>query len=441
MNTIDKYLRDYAEPETKHLENLFASNKECYQYCVVIPIYDENTDFLIRLQQHLRIKDVLLIVVINQPDTSSANSKNKYLYEYVLNGKIVASAGNLSHVCLDKLDILLVDRFSKNNTIPSKQGVGLARKIGGDIAVKLYKVKRLIKPWFYSTDADAHLPNNYFSDAFGSFYQKKPVSACVFDFAHKRNSSLVSQATYMYEIAIKYYRNALKWAGSPYAFFTLGSTLSVAIDAYCKVRGFPKRAAGEDFYLLNKLAKIGEVSFQENIHIQLDARISQRVPFGTGPAVQEILNQKSQQQEYCYYSPQIFIYLKHWIDYVNHSCDCYFDDIETLRQSKTAPKVTLTSFFKASFNRLPDEVIAATDALGFNKFIEHANKQCHDKKNFLAHFHDWFDSFRTLKFVHYMQDHFISAKPLQECLQESTPYWTNYPIFKEFIEKHESPAK
>ena len=54
----------------------------------------------------------------------------------------------------------------------------------------------------------------------------------------------------------------MKYARSPYAFHTIGSTMAVSANHYAKVRGFPKREAGEDFYLLNKLAKVKTLGAQ-----------------------------------------------------------------------------------------------------------------------------------------------------------------------------------
>ena len=64
-------------------------------------------------------------------------------------------------------------------------------------------------------------------------------------------------ATALYELRLHHYVLGLEYAGSPYAYHTLGSCLAVKADAYAQVRGFPKRAGAEDFYLLNKLAKLG----------------------------------------------------------------------------------------------------------------------------------------------------------------------------------------
>ena len=67
----------------------------------------------------------------------------------------------------------------------------------------------------------------------------------------------IDQATVMYEISLRYYVLGLAAARSSYAYQSIGSTLCVDAPAYLSVRGFPKRAVGEDFYLLDKLAKVG----------------------------------------------------------------------------------------------------------------------------------------------------------------------------------------
>ena len=61
-------------------------------------------------------------------------------------------------------------------------------------------------------------------------------------------------------LSLRYYVAGMKYARSHLTHFhTIGSTMAVRASYYAKVRGFPKREAGEDFYLLNKLAKVGTV--------------------------------------------------------------------------------------------------------------------------------------------------------------------------------------
>ena len=114
----------------------------------------------------------------------------------------------------------------------------------------------------------------------------------------------------LYEISLYYYVNRLKHANSPYAFHTVGSTIAVNAKDYALVRGTPKRLAGEDFYLLNKLAKTGLVLSSSSAPIELDARVSHRTPFGTGSSIDRIQRLSNPIEENLYYQPAIFELLK-----------------------------------------------------------------------------------------------------------------------------------
>ena len=45
--------------------------------------------------------------------------------------------------------------------------------------------------------------------------------------------------------------------------------------------GFPRRNATEDFYILNKLAKVGSIARLAGTPVILEGRLSDRVPIGT----------------------------------------------------------------------------------------------------------------------------------------------------------------
>ena len=77
---------------------------------------------------------------------------------------------------------------------------------------------------------------------------------------------------------------------------------------YAKSRGFPKRRAGEDFYLLNKIAKLADVVHLAGKPVSLAARASSRVPFGTGPAIEKALHTRA--AEFLTYAPASFELLK-----------------------------------------------------------------------------------------------------------------------------------
>jgi hypothetical protein len=155
-----------------------------------------------------------------------------------------------------------------------------------DVAVRAYWRGHLRSPWIFSTDADATLPRDYFAT------RAAPDSAALcFPFRHVGVSdATVTRATLAYEFELRYRVLGLWHAGCSYAFHTIGSCIAVHAESYAGVRGFPQRAAGEDFHLLQKLAKLGPIEIPETDPILLESRASDRVPFGTGPSVQRLLD-------------------------------------------------------------------------------------------------------------------------------------------------------
>ena len=88
---------------------------------------------------------------------------------------------------------------------------------------------------------------------------------------------------------MSYYVNSLKAANSNYAYPTLGSTFAIHAETYAQVE-LSKRNAGEDFHLLNKIAKTSRIQYSTETTISLEARLSDRVPIGTRPSIKKILD-------------------------------------------------------------------------------------------------------------------------------------------------------
>lgn len=400
---VQKYLKLYAEPEAQQLDGFPQDLR--YQNVVVIPCYQESTSFAWNLTQQLIAQGyagikILVIVIINQPETDNDEAPQHKLHCFFeQQGSRLFHRDNLSlYSNINKLfpfDFLLVDRFQGKRKLPQKQGVGLARKIGCDIAIKLGTEKHITSHWIYSTDADVTLPANYFSQSFSS--DTENTSALVFNFHHQGDNQSVDQATQLYEHAIKYFRDQLQQAGSPYGYNTLGSTLAVSREHYCMVRGFPKRSAAEDFYLLNKLAKVGRIKSVDDIIISIRSRISARVPFGTGPAVQTIQQQIQNNIDYTYYAPMCFTHLRELLSVVTEQEPDRF--CQEYQHGLFTPKT-----------------LAALESLGMEKFIRHTATQISEKQKFIKAFHDWFDGFRTLKFIRYLQEYYYPPVSIHECL-------------------------
>lgn len=397
---LTKYLTMYAEPEVQHVASYqFGAT---YKNILVIPAYDEDTSFIERLNSHKNAKDTLLILVANQPDTVLDNIKNNKVIKLLKEISCKISA-NIFISNYKDITILTIDKTSPKNRIPKDQGVGLARKIGCDVAVKLIERNTIKNTWIYSTDADAHLPDNYFTQAPSK--EGDSASAIVFDFAHISNENLIGKATKIYEQCIKYYTNELRDAGSIYGFPTLGSCLAIDTQKYCNVRGFPKKPAGEDFYLLNKLVKVGSIINRRDICINIDARNSTRVPFGTGPAAQRIASLLSQNEEPYYYNPKIFKELASWLNTFT----------QEINQLPTQTFLNANDFevkLKTIVSHSTPPTQQALIDIHFEKFITHCQKQNKSAKQTMQHFHQWFDGFKTLKYLHALEKNNYPSVPV-----------------------------
>ena len=275
--------------------------------------------------------------------------------------------------------------------------MGLARKIGADLALALYANEQLESAWLHCTDADVELPQNYFDIASPS----KKLAACIYPYQHSHNENI--QAIKLYELRLAYYANGLKWAGSPYGYQTVGSTLVINAEHYAKVRGFPKLSAGEDFHILNKLAKTGQIQPLEQPMLSISNRVSYRVPFGTGQSVAKIQASESPLSLPLFENPAAFRYLKTVLQ--------SFDQFWALGD---AEKVM------ASFSQMPiiQEALAHCQ---FTKGLQHAFKQSKNVEQFKKQLQQHFDALASLRFIHCIDAQHGQLNYQQLC--EQPPEW------------------
>ena len=373
-DTLTRYLRRFAEPEAAFA----AEVPDAFASVLVIPGFRESPEFVARLFAELAGEPpFLLVLVVNQPD---------HLPDDAVTAALWAALGGGGHAWHYRREadhgLLMVDRFSPGRRIPKRQGVGLARKIGADIALALIAGQRIALPWIWSSDADTRLPPGYFGALDAAPVQRAgldpdaPAAACLYPFRHHIDSDALGVATALYEASIGHYAAGLHWAGSPYAFTTLGSALAVEAGAYARVRGVPRRNGGEDFYLLDKLAKLGAIWGLPGPELEIVARVSDRVPFGTGPAVARILAAGDPQHQALFRNPATFAELRRWL--------ALFPDLagRELDDSDLAP-----------------ETRAALEDQGIAKALEHARSHAADAASFARHLHTWFDGLRTLRLL------------------------------------------
>ena len=402
--SIHSYLNQYAEPESQQLEGL--SNH--YQHCICIPVYNEPPLFIDRLINFINKQtNTLAIIVLNRPDNIQENSisdnqrcKQALAQQLKLNWQ----HNNIQlHGAQNKSAILLVDRFDTGTAIAAKQGVGMARKIAADIALQLINQQQISEPWIYSTDADVILPDNYFdrSQAAINKTQTAPKNIAAYILAYQHiatGNKAIDTATRLYEHRLNAYVDGLTLANSAYAFQTLGSTLCVHAKHYAMVRGFPKRAAGEDFYLLNKLRKTGAIVSLTTPTIEIESRISHRTPFGTGTSVDAILANDNPEQAAIFYHPQLFILLRQTLAWLTQLNSSFF-----IKQKANDWQQEI-KYIREWTKEEQDIITSALTAIDFDSGWGHSLKNSNDTTQFKRQMQAWLDGFKTLKFLHALRD-------------------------------------
>ena len=406
MPAIDQYLERHAEPEVLQLQG-FSGH---FQQGLIIPVYRETTAILERFSAFAAANPAtLLVLVLNRPESDSDSAWCQHFFARPQPPQWQSSNAQLQlHALANQSGLLLVDRCLRHPAIPDKQGVGLARKIGADILCSLIASKRIISPWIFNTDADAHLPAAYFGAVTDL---PKHTAGAIYPFEHSfDNLQLDPLPTLLYEFSLHYYVAGLRWAGSPYAYQTLGSIIAIHYQAYARVRGFPKRCGAEDFYLLNKAAKTGAIITLEKPLITIEARESSRVPFGTGPAV-KALSAMAQPLAMPVYHPECFLYLKVFL--------------VALEYSAATGKWILPASSNSDAQSLDHQLLQAiASKMGIEQALVHANRQGKDQPGRQRHLQQWFDGFKTLKLIHQLRDSKLARIRFDELSTEpaSSPY-------------------
>jgi glycosyltransferase involved in cell wall biosynthesis len=393
---IDIYLQHYSTGEKW---NLNANDTENISQVVVIPAYAEREMLFSTLasiaQNQLSSLEYsfILCVINNNGNSPPAAIKNnlqtiKYLEALVKKKSLgkFSTDREIYPLLLDlsdaKLKLGYIDASSRMNEMPQNLGgVGMARKIGMDMALRLLKKSSTPRNLILSLDADTLVQNNYLSAINNYFTQK--VKTAIVAYEHQMPLNYEEQAAICcYEIFLRYWVLGLKYAKSLWAFHSIGSTIVTSTEAYLEVRGMNKREAGEDFYFLSKLAKMSKIGYIKETCVYPSARPSARVPFGTGKRIQRFLS-GDQKEEYRLYDPQIFVILADWLQLMKNQFICGDDEI-LMKTERIHP---MLKFFLRDCDF----------AVFWSKICRHTK----DEKTFTRQFNDWFDGFKTLKLINY----------------------------------------
>jgi len=353
--------------------------KKYFQKIIVVPSIAESKSLptlinSLAQNDELELLNTLLLIVVNNSISSSEEVKidNQVTLDYLRDIKT-------------SLNISFIDACSNGRELDDKNGgVGLARKIGMDLALTKFDYLSINKKILICTDADCIVDPNYLSEISQEF-NRNNYEAAVVNFAHDINGDdEETKAIVCYEIFLRYYVLGLNFAKSDYAFHTIGSTMLCTPEAYVKVEGMNKRKAAEDFYFLEKLAKIYPIGEIKSTYVYPAKRGSWRVPFGTGRSVDRYLS--NSRDEYLLYDPKSFIVLKTWLQVFNDNS--ISNQIDLIRISKNIHPALSDFLSQQDFGNFINKVL-----------LKNNNPNEIEKQR-----HFWFDAFRTLKLIHYLRD-------------------------------------
>ena len=395
---INDYLQHYA---IDNQWDLMVNDIENIAQVVVIPAYAEKALLFHTLASLAKnspssLEYSLVLCVVNNKANSPLDVKEnnqqtlECLDALVGRKSIDAFSGDqelyqrLSFIADAGMKLAYVNASSQGCEIPMNTGgVGTARKIGMDMALRLLKDSEAAAKVIISLDADTLMQENYLSAIHDYFNADTDTKTAIVDYEHQFPQDALQQAAITcYEIFLRYWVLGLAFACSPWAFHSIGSTIAVSTEAYLEVRGMNRKEAGEDFYFLNKLAKVGKIDSIKETRVYPSARPSSRVPFGTGKRIQRFLSGVCP-DEYCLYDPRVFAVLGDWLQLVDNTL---FGSGEEILSKAELIHPQLKTFLMDS---------------NFPLFWSKIHRTAKDEKTLSRHFLDWFDGFRTLKMINY----------------------------------------
>lgn len=381
---VTKYLQTRAIAGPWRIEGCAEVN---FSGAVVIPALAEEENLFATLSSlaanppELLARFLVLVVVNHREDAPPPDREN--------NLRTLARLGAPPPE-LTPVRLASVDAASPGLEMPAKGGgVGLARKIGLDLALQ-----RLDhggeKPLLLCLDADTLVEPTYLLALVRHFLGTTDGGATI-PFRHQPGRTPEEEAAIVsYELFLRHYVLGLKVAGSPYAFQTVGSAMACTADAYVKSGGMNTRAAGEDFYFLQHLSRTSGVAPVRGTVVHPSPRPSHRVPFGTGRTVSRSL--AGDAAAITFYRPECFLILAQWLSMAGKSLESSPDEI--LREAETI------SAHLADY--LAD--------IRFPETWDGLRRNHRTPDRLLRGFHGWFDGLRTMKLIHH-----LSAKEFPRC--------------------------
>jgi len=369
---------------------------------VCIPCYNEpdlEQTLLSILTCDKPLSFIEIIVLINESDADNNKVSQQNELSYLLASKFKTPSWIKIHPLYIK-------------AIPVKfAGVGLARKLALDEAAKRLESSNSSLKILACFDADSVCSTNYLS-GLETFFANSSKEAVSIHYQHKDADLLggkEQQAIYLYELHLRYFVQMQAFAGLPFAYHTVGSSMACTLRGYRRIGGMNKRKAGEDFYFLQKFIKNNACDRLHTITVFPSSRSSDRVPFGTGRAVLKMKTEGRSLNSYHYHS---FLDLKSFVDMVGSMHDCA--DLEV--DLKTLPMTVLQFIYEYKLN------------IKIAKLINNTTNQ----KTFKKALYQLFDAFQLMKYLHYVRDYFYADEDVLTLASDALKIFNH-----ENVEHHE----
>ena len=358
---------------TRPDESQFPAISDPGLFLVTIPCYgEEKVMDTLRSLDGCGTKDQKTVVLLLINSECGADSAVMDLNQQAYDDSLLATFEHLSVLPLWVYDI------------PKKiAGVGLARRLAMNWAASLYDQNGLSAAPIACLDADSEVAENYIREITHFFDRHPECDAVSIYYEHpieKCSNRKLTEGIIDYELHLRYFTEAQKWAGHPHAYQTVGSSMAVRSESYLKQGGMNKRKAGEDFYFLHKFSRIGTLRELNSTAVYPGIRVSDRVPFGTGRALLDMVGGK----EWDTYSPEFFFELKQVISCIDQSFGQESSEL---------------------FNSFPE---------GFKNYLRHSmdferihatiSGNTSQSDSYLKRFYSWFDAFQVFKYAHYFRD-------------------------------------
>ncbi|MCU4157197.1 glycosyltransferase family 2 protein [Carboxylicivirga sp. A043] len=381
---MDKLFTKYFKKHPQH-HSLYKES----DIKVVVPVYleeDDLFDMLKSLKEASRqTSDTIeVILVFNYAETATEDIIKRQMALWELTEQ------RLAVLQTPNFEITLLKDF---NVARKHAGVGHARKAGMDYAAFSFSKVNNIKGIITSIDADCVVEENYFS-AITSYFKRDNVEGCNIYFEHPLEgefSDAIYTAIAEYELHLRYYAQALRFANFPFAFHTVGSCFAVSAEAYLKAGGMPRKQAGEDFYFLQKVIPGGKFVEINETTVKPSSRPSDRVPFGTGPSINALVSDGG---EYQTYNLQAFVDLRAFFEVK--------DQLYCVTESEIEDFTHQLSGRMRSYLVNSDFFIA----------LKPIKDNCSSLEVFKRRFFEVFNAFRVVKYLNYVHAHFLEKTPV-----------------------------